>query len=372
MVSTRRAFPFKKRHPAKVARLKPRRTALMRSSVVRAGLTATFVLLLAATGFVILSDQSQKPAVVRAACAMLRFPSSLHLRFPQAIRSVHLRGYQGHLEAVSSLSLGEKPISSPSRRLQLAPADDGTGAAPSVLITPGPDHGAAGLVTGAASTISITDVKESGGTRVIVEGSTRDLFEMQSSRFSLAPARLQLRPPFPSVQGMEKVELMKVENSVELVTATFSAAGVPASSVEILLDSSSSVRSIGMLPQIVTGSIELRGCTEGLIAIDDHIHTISSKGDLVLTSMDGLSVAALSLEPATPERGAQIRVEGTGKVTSVRRETVELVPTRIADLFARPVYERGVVAAILLGFVAAGAVFLKRALDIIAKAWLPD
>jgi hypothetical protein len=67
-----------------------------------------------------------------------------------------------------------------------------------------------------------------------------------------------------------------------------------------------------------------------------------------------------------------LSISARGRVTSVKQDGQEMLPTRLADLMTAEPMTRGIYGGLVLFLLFTGGLLLKRAFDNLAKAVLPD
>jgi hypothetical protein len=87
---------------------------------------------------------------------------------------------------------------------------------------------------------------------------------------------------------------------------------------------------------------------------------------------ENLRIRHLAATPGAPGKNAAFTLAATGRVRSLKQDGQEMLPTQLAELMNKPPTEKGLwgLSAAFLVFTA--GLFLKRALDQLVAAALPD
>ena len=95
---------------------------------------------------------------------------------------------------------------------------------------------------------------------------------------------------------------------------------------------------------------------------------LKQRSGLAGTVGSGLTWEAIGVDP----QGPSIRVQARGEIASLMQDGRQVLPSAAAEWWSASPASKGVLGGLALFVLFAGGVFLKRALDVLSKAVLPD
>jgi len=350
----------------------------------------TIILLSTGLGIFTFSRPFYRAFSLNAKCEGIHFPGEVTLVFDDSLNGVHLRGFEGRIERVSDL-LVEAPkhqkihLPTPSALTFAVDKNDPSGASPSIRIAPQPRRGpqmfsASGPIDifsemdGATSTLRLQPSALSKGEVVIQAESlqieaTHVLVHGAPKEFTDAVTPEDVR--FTGFNQDTLVDLrfssLTFADNDHPAVSTFNFDNLP-KAVNLIHPTSSATKE--------EGRYTLSNCVNVSLGIEGREVPDLAKGSPSTLSLDAseLTLNKFALVPVKEQQGQSdaLGVTFSGQAKSIAQNGREFVPTRLQQILDSPPYQKGLFGTAVIFGIFAGGIFLKRALEVLSSAWIPN
>lgn len=361
-----------------------------RPSVLRPLIVIAVIVLSAGLGIFMFSRPVSRSFTMSATCEGMHFPGEVAFDFDDSLSGVHLRGFEGRIERINDLSFEPSPQPKLHWAQPLALAfavdkDDPSGALPSIRITPQPRRGL--QVFSTAGPIDI--YSEVDGTASVLRlqssGASKGEMAMQAESFQIEATHV-LTPgapkEFTDAVTPEDIRFTSLNRDI-LVDLRFSspisaANDQPAIATFSFVNVSKAINLIHPTSSALNrqGYFTFSKCLNVGLNVDGTDVPELAKGSPSDLSLDAsaLTLNRFALTPIQEEQGlfAALSLTVSGKAKSIAQSGREFVPTRLQQILDSPPYQKGLFGMAVIFCIFAGGIFLKRALEVLSSAWIPD
>jgi hypothetical protein len=327
----------------------------------------------------LLASPRPKQAYFTIACAAASLPESIAVTLDD-VAMLHARGATAAIANIRrAQTLAEPRVNATNAadRIALEPRD-GTS---SFLIHQGGRLGVQTLKAGLGTRVS-ADKRPDGGLDLIVQavGSSSITLTSQSETVEVPEFnRTAVQPwPFPGIDAASG-RPFEVANTVSMLTTTVMAGGAArtaqrAPELRISFTAGTPVFLVAPESPVISAAKQrfvLDECSIEQLAlrgVPSPDVVLKQRSSLAATVGGGLKWEEISVDP----QSAAIRLQARGEIASLLQDDRQVLPSAAAEWWSASPASKGVLGGLALFVVFAGGVFLKRALDVLSKAVLPD